>query len=175
MAVASPLSRAAWPLAAGAALLFLVGLALHGSRPDPMVQFKPAGLMTALTPDEANEVELVEDGRTRHFRRHDARWDTLPAVAAEVDGALRLLRNSKPLRIMTAQEVARVPASEYALFPSSLAVRVRASGGAVFAIQFGGPNPLGSARYARVEGLEGIALVPIHVADAWEKLARGTP
>jgi hypothetical protein len=175
MAVASPLSRAAWPLAAGAALLFLVGLALHGSRPDPMVQFKPAGLMTGLTPDEANEIELVEGGRTRHFRRESAGWNTLPAVAEQIDGALRLLRNAKPLRIMTAEEVASVQASEYALLPDSLLVRVRASTGASFTIQFGGPNPLGAARYARVEGVEGIPLVPIHVADAWERLARGAP
>ncbi len=89
--------------------------------------------------------------------------------------ALRLLRNSRPLRVMTAEEVARVPVSEYALLPDSLAVRVRASGGAAFAIQFGGPNPLGAARYARVEGLPGIPLLPIHVAEAWEHLARVDP
>jgi hypothetical protein len=61
------------------------------------------------------------------------------------------------------------------LVANSLTVHVRASSGAVFAIQFGGANPLGAARYARVEGLPGVPLLPIHVADAWEQLAKGAP
>jgi hypothetical protein len=173
MAVASSLRRFAWPLAAGVALLFLVGLALHGGRPDVMVQFTPAGVMTTMAPEEVSDIEIAVKGGTRHFRRLDGKWDTAPDIARQIEIALRLLRNSKPLRVMTANEVAELRAEDFALVPGSLTVRLRASGGASFEIQFGGQNPMGAARYVRVAGLPGMPLLPIHVADAWEQLAAG--
>ncbi len=173
--------RLAWPLAAAAALTFLVGLALHGGRPDPMAQFKPAGLLTAFTPEEARDVEVANGAEVWRFRR-DAEWRTVDVprpvstdVGARIDAALRLLRNSGPLRVLTAEEVARVPASEYALGPGGLRVQVRASSGVVFLIQFGGRNPLGSARYVRVDGLDGVPMLPAYVADAWERVIGRLP
>ncbi len=183
MAVAPPLiQRLVWPLAAAVALLFVVGLALTGNRPDAgLTQFKAAGLLTAFAPEDAREVEVSVDGAVWRFRR-DGTWQAVEAsgpvpsdVAQRIDVALRLLRNSGPLRVLTAEEVSKVPTSEYALGPKSLCVEVRSSGGAIFRIQFGGPNPLGAARYARVEGVEGLPMLPIHVADAWEQVIGERP
>ena len=180
MAVAAALIRRwAWPLAAVAAFAFLVGLALHGERRDPMQEFKPAGLLTAFAPEDAREIEIVSGAETWRFHR-DGAWRAVepakpvPAdFAQRIDAALRLLRNSAPLRVLTAEEVARVPPSEYALVSDSLRVQVRAADGTTFRIQLGGRNPLGSARYATVDGMAGVPMLPAYVGDAWEQVIGG--
>ena len=170
----------AWPLAAVAAFAFLVGLALQGERRDPMQEFKPAGLLTAFAPEDAREIEIAIGADVWRFRRDDA-WRAIeptkpvPAEFAQrIEAALRLLRNSAPLRVLTAEEVARVPPSEYALAADSLRVRVRAMDGTLFAIQFGGRNPLGAARYAKVDGMDGVPMLPAYVGDAWERVIGGS-
>lgn len=159
-----------WPAAAIVAFAFLVAAAFHGGRPDILVEFKPTGLLRAFAPEQAQEIEIASGGARRRFARAGERWDTAPEVALRLDAALRLLRDSGPMRVLTAEEVARVPASDYALGPDSLKVSIRPAKGATFVIQFGGRNPLGAARYAKVDGEAGIALLPTYVADAWEQL-----
>ncbi len=166
-------------MAALAALAFIVALAIQGERPDPgIAKFTPAGLLTTFNPEDARDIRILAKGETWRFHRATS-WDTVegsrpvPAgAAARIDAALRLLRNSRPLRVLTSEEISRVPASEYALGPDNLRVEVRASSGATFRIQFGGRNPLGSARYVRVEGLDGIPLLPTYVAEAWEQVVQ---
>ncbi|HSH99173.1 MAG TPA: hypothetical protein VLA02_01130 [Reyranella sp.] len=160
----------AWWAAAVAAFAFLVGLAMHGSRPDLLVDFKPTGLMKSFTPEEAREVEIVAGVDRRRYERDGERWKTSPEIARRIDEGLRLLRNSGPMRVLSSEEVAKVPASDYALGADSLRVSVRSAKGAAFVIQFGGRNPLGSARYARVDGEAGIFLLPAYVAEAWEQV-----
>ena len=41
---------------------------------------------------------------------------------------------------------------------------------AAFVILFGGTNPLGASRYAKVDGEAGVALLPTYVAEAWEQV-----
>jgi hypothetical protein len=177
MAVAPPLIRhAAWPLAAAAALAFLVGLALHGERPEPgLAYFKAAGLLTAFAPAEAREIEVTKAGEIWRFRRDGNGWRTIetprpvPADAAQrIETALRLLRDSGPLRVLSADEARATPAG-YALGPEALRVTVLGPDAAPFAIRFGAANPLGSARYAQVEGIDGVPLLPAYVAETWEQ------
>jgi hypothetical protein len=183
MVVASPLiRRAGWLLAAVAAFAFLAALALHGERPEPgLARFKAAGLLTAFAPEDAREVEIVTGGETWRFRRDGAVWRAVApprAVPAEatsrIDTALRLLRDSGPLRTLSADEIARVPPAEYALGSDALHITVRGPDGAKFAIRFGNRNPQGSARYARVDGVDGVPLLPAYVAETWEQVV-GTP
>ena len=163
------MTRWAWPAVAALAFAFLVGLALHGGRPDSMVQFKPAGVLT-FAPEEAREIEIRRGSDRRRFVRRGERWDAPVATAERLEAGLRLLRNAAPMRVMTAEEVARVPDSDYALGPDSLRVTVRPSAGAAFVIHFGGTNPLGAARYAKIDGDAGVALLPTYVAEAWEQV-----
>jgi hypothetical protein len=173
----SLMQRFAWPLAAAAALLFMVGLALSGKRPDAgLAPFKAAGLLAAFAPEDAREVEVAAGGATWRFRRDDG-WQAIAAprpvpsdLTRRIDAALRLLRNAGPLRVLTPDEVGQVPASEYALGSDSLRVEVRSSAGASFQIQFGGRNPLGVARYVRVQGVDGLPMLPTYVAEAWEQV-----
>jgi hypothetical protein len=180
--MASPLSRLAWPLAALAAGAFLVGLALHGERPEPgMVRFVAAGLMTQVTPDEAREVEIVTPDGTWRFRKQ-ATWEEVapprpaPAgFASRIDAALRLLRDSGPSRVLTPEEVKGTSPTDYGLDRGATQVTVRSAAGTTFVVRFGGPNPLGLGRYARVDGMDGIPILPGFVADAWEQVVRGAP
>lgn len=167
--MAPALTRWALPAAAALAFAFLVGLALQGGRPDIMVQFKPAGLMT-FAPEQAREIEITRGTDRKRFVRSGERWDAPVETAERLEAGLRLLRNAAPMRVLTAEEVARVPASDYALGADSLRVTVRPGTGAAFVIQFGGTNPLGAARYAKVDGEAGIALLPTYVAEAWEQV-----
>jgi hypothetical protein len=178
MAVApSLIRRAAWPMAAAVALAFLVALALHGERPEPgLVGFKAAGLLTAFDPADAREIEVSRAGEVWRFRREGSSWRAVeaprpvPAEAAErIDTALRLLRDSGPLRVLSAGEVARTAPSDYALGPEALRVTVLGPDAATFAIVFGAANPLGSARYVRIEGIDGVPLLPAYVAEIWEQ------
>jgi hypothetical protein len=163
------IGRWAWPVAAALAFAFLVGLALQGGRPDILVEFKPGGLL-AFAPEQAREIEIATGADRKRFVRDGDRWKASPEVAERLDAGLRLLRNAAPMRVLSAEEVARVPSSEYALGPDSLRVTVRPVSGAAFVVQFGGRNPLGSARYAKVDGTAGVALLPTYVAEAWEQV-----
>jgi len=180
VAVASPLIRRwGWPLAAAAAFVFLAAVAMHGQRRDPMQEFKPTGVLTAFAPEEAREIEISSGGEVWRFRR-DGEWKAAAApkpisgdISQRIETALKLLRNSAPLRVLTADEVERVSPSEYDLGLASLGVEVRAASGAVFRIQFGRRNPLGAARYAKVGGMAGVPLLPTYVGDAWERVIGG--
>lgn len=167
--MAPALTRWAWPAAATLAFAFLVGLALQGGRPDIMVEFKPGGLMT-FAPEQAREIEIRRGIDRKRFVRSGERWEAPVETAERLEAGLRLLRNAAPMRVLTAAEVARVPSSEYALGVDSLRVTVRPAAGAAFVIQFGGINPLGAARYAKVDGEAGVALLPTYVAEAWEQV-----
>lgn len=174
----SLIRRLAWPSAAALALLFVVGLALTGKRPDAgIAQFKPSGLLTAFAPDDTREVEIAVGGKTWRFRREDDGWQSVETprkvssdAGERIDAALRLLRNAGPLRVLTVDEVAEVPESQYALGAQSLLVRLHGPNGAMFQVQFGGRNPLGSARYSRVMGVEGLPMLPTYVSEAWEQV-----
>ena len=180
--MASPLTRLAWPLASIAAAAFLVGLALHGERPEPgLVRFVAAGLMTGIAPDLASEVEIVTADGTWRFRKQ-ATWEEVAAArpvpagfANRIDAALRLLRNSGPSRVLSPEEVAGVASADYGLGRGAMQVTVRSAAGATFVVRFGGPNPLGLGRYAQVEGMSGIPILPGFVADTWEQVVRGSP
>jgi hypothetical protein len=174
----SLIRRAAWPMAAAVALAFLAALALHGERPEPgMVAFKAAGLLTAFAPDDAREIEVSRAGEVWRFRREGSSWRAVeaprpvPAEAANrIDTALRLLRDSGPLRVLSADEAARAAPSDYALDPEALRVTVLGPGAARFVVRFGAANPLGSARYARIEGIDGVPLLPAYVAETWAQV-----
>jgi hypothetical protein len=146
-----------------------------------MQEFRPGGVLTAFAPEDAREVEITTRDGVWRFRR-DGGWRSVdpakpapPDVSARIETSLKLLRNSAPLRVLTAEEVARVPPSEYALSAESVRVEVRGPAGATFRIQLGGRNPLGAARYAKVEGMDGVPMLPTYVGDAWEQVIAGPP
>jgi hypothetical protein len=156
--------RLGWPVAAILSFAFLIGLAVQGERPNSaLVEFRPAGFLTEFGPEAAAEVEISTPSAHRKFVRSEG-WPV------RLDEALRLLRDAGPFRVMSPDEVAGQPPSTYGLAESAMTVRVTSASGQSFVIRFGAPNPLGSGRYVRVEGVAGIPILPAHVAEAWEQM-----
>lgn len=165
-------------MAAALAATLLLVLALHGERPEPgLDRFKPAGLLTAFAPEDAREIEVRRGRQAWRFRRDAGTWRMIdgsspvsPESSGRIDAALRLLRDSGPMRVLANDEIGDQSASDYALGPGALAVTVRGPGNATFDVRFGSRNPLGQARYTRVGGVEGMPLLPAYVGDAWEQV-----
>jgi hypothetical protein len=176
--VAPPaLRRWLWPAVAATAILFIGGLALHGERPVPgLARFETAGLMRDVPTERVRAVKVTTSAGTRHFRRSPGgRWRAEgidgPDRSGQIEEALKFLRVTRPERVVTAAELgAHVPA-ELGLDPPAVAVAVQIDGQPTFTVEFGSRNPLGVARYARVAGRPEIALVPRHVAEAWDLVA----
>lgn len=158
--------RWVWPFVAALSFALLLALALHGKRPDAgLVGFRAGGYLKAFEPEDAVEVAVTLPAGNKRFTRQE-NW------SPGIDEALRLLRDSAPMRVMTADEVANQPPSAYGLENKAIAVRVRSRTGQTFAIRFGARNPLGSGRYVQVEGVPGVPILPSYVGDAWEKVAK---
>src|SRR6266851_8636527 len=96
-----------------------------------------------------------------------------PEAGQRIDAAL--LRDSGPLLTRLSAEVGRTLPADYAVGGDALRVSVREPGGATFAIRFGCRNLLGSARYARIAGSDGVALLPAYVAETWEQAIATAP
>jgi len=158
--------RLAWPLAAAVSFAFLVGLALQGERPNTaLVDFQPAGFLKQFGPEAADEVEISTASGRRKFVRASG-WPV------RLDEALRLLRDSGPLRVMTPDEVAAQPPSVYGLDERAMTVTVRSNTGQMFVVHFGSANPLGSGRYVRIDGVAGVPILPAYVAETWEQMLK---
>jgi hypothetical protein len=165
-----------WPAAAALAAGFIAVLAFQGERPEPgLARFAPSGVLADWPVDQVSSVEISAGTQQRSFRRDnegnwrvDAADATLPAALVEhIETGLKLLHNSAPQR----SDLANEQLEEFGLAPPRLTVTAHRAEGAMVAIEFGGANPLGLERYARVVGRPEILLIPAFVADAWEPLA----
>ena len=167
------MSRLLWGTAALAAIAFLAALALTGGRGGPgLAPFTPKGLMT-MPVEDVREVDIETPEGRWHFVRTQAGWQATegaPAAGFEtrLDGALTLLRNSGPERVLAEAEV--FEPAQFGLDPPRL--RVVVNGASRFAISFGATNVLGLSHYARREGNREIALLPGFVAEAWERVGK---
>jgi hypothetical protein len=170
--------RHAWIVAATLAAGFLALLAFHGERANTsMATFQPAGFMAHLTAADVRSIEVLAGAQRWQFARGgDGRWSAsaaasplTPDLGARLDQALGLLRNAGAERVMTPAELGAQPLADFGLDPPRLSVTVRAGASKTFSVSFGNANPIGLARYARIGGQDGIALLPGYVAEAWEK------
>ena len=165
-----------WPLAAALAAGFLGILAFEGERPEPgLARFAPAGLLANWPVQQVMSVDVNAGTGHRSFHLDPAgRWyrdaagaATTADLAEGIETGLKLLRNSAPERTdLTGEQL-----GEFGLEPAQLTVTAHAAGGDSISVEFGGRNPLGLERYARVVGRAEILLMPGFVADAWERVA----
>jgi hypothetical protein len=173
------MNRLAWAAAALGATAFLVALALTGGRRDPGLEpFVPKGLMM-IPVEDVREIDVTAPHGHWHFVRAQDGWRATQGIAtpgfeARLDGALRLLRNSGPDRVLTEPEVTRAGVAQFGLAPPRLRIIVNGADASAFAISFGGTNPMGLSHYARLNGSPEIALLPAFVAEEWERTG-GTP
>ena len=165
-----------WPVAAALAAGFIGVLAFQGERPEPgLARFAPAGLLADWPVRQVTCVEVSAGAYHRSLHREPGGgWRPEGANAAitadlaeRIEMGLTLLHNSAPQRADLASE----QLAEFGLEPPRLTVTARMTGGASVTIEFGGTNPLGLERYARVVGRTEVLLMPAFVADAWEPVA----
>jgi hypothetical protein len=165
-----------WPVAAIIAVGFIAVLAFHGERPEPgLARFAPAGLLADWPVRQVTSVDVAAGAQSRSFRRHPGGgWSSAAAgapatadLAQRIETGLTLLHNSAPQR----SDLSSAQLEEFGLEPPRLSVTARMTGGTDVTIEFGGANPLGLERYARVVGRNEILLMPAFVADAWERVA----
>jgi hypothetical protein len=86
-----------------------------------------------------------------------------------IEVALRLLRHSRPLRATATEEIGLTLPSDHGLGEEALRVRVRGPAGAEFVIRSGAANPLGSGRYAHIDGVAVVPLLAGYVAERWQQ------
>ena len=173
-------TRWAWPIAAAVAAGFIAVLAFHGERPEPgLERFTPAGLLADWPIEQVIAVEVSAGADRRSFHRGaDGGWHLSAGdaplgsdLAERIETGLKLLRNSAPQRNFAAGELEGRDLAEFGLDPPRLMVGIRGITGGAVTIQFGGANPLGLARYTRIDGRPQIWLLPSFVAEAWERVA----
>jgi hypothetical protein len=165
-----------WPVAAALAVGFIGLLAFHGERPEPgLVRFAPAGLLVGWPLQDVRSVEVSAGTQYRSFyRTPSGGWRPEAGAAAStaelterIETGLKLLRNSPPQRTDLGNE----QEGEFGLRPPRLTVTARTLRGDSMTVEFGGTNPLGLERYARIVGRSEVLLMPAFVADVWEPVA----
>ena len=164
--------------AAAMAIAFIAILAFHGERPEPgLVNFQAAGLLADWAVDGVTSVIVVAGGKQRSFHRLPGdHWradedGVRPVPTERINAGLALLRDSAPQRWLAADEISDRSLAEFGLDPPRLAVTIGKTGGESITLSFGGTNPLGLARYARINGRPGLVLLQSFVADPWEQVA----
>ena len=157
---------------------FIAVVALQGERPvGGMIEYRARGFLAAQAAADLGEIEVEANGRRRSFKRGTGAWQEIPAeLGRALDLGVKLLRETAPERNLAGDELAGarlggISLADYGLNPPALSVTMRGPKLASFRIEFGGTNPLGQSRYVRIDGRE-IWLVPRHVAEAWEVVAR---
>jgi hypothetical protein len=168
-----------WSFAAALAAGFLGFLAFHGERPEAgLGRFEPAGLLVNWPLEDVAAIEISAGAEQRSYRRAaGSGWRgegrALSASAEErIAMGLKLLHNSPPERIFSADELGDRRLAEFGLAPPRLSVTASTAAGRSITVHFGAANPLELARYARVEGRPEVVLLPGFVADAWEQAMR---
>jgi hypothetical protein len=166
-----------WPVAAALAAGFIGLLAFQGERPEPgLARFAPAGLLADWPLHQVISVDVDAGTNHRSFRRDsggfwrpkDADAATAADLVERIETGLKLLHNSAPQRTDLSSE----QLAEFGLEPPRIIVTARKTGGDSITIEFGGVNPLGLERYARIVGRPEILLLPAFVADAWKRVAQ---
>jgi hypothetical protein len=164
---------------AGAAVLaagFLGLLAFQGERPEPgLGRFEPAGLLVDWRIDDIAALDLSAGTDRRSFRRVTSGWrregvDVSADVEQRITTGLKLLHDSAPERIFAANEVSERTLVDFGLEPPRLTLAARTAEGRGVTIRFGAANPLGLARYTRIDGRLEVVLLPAFVAEAWEQV-----
>lgn len=164
------MNRLVWIAAASAAAAVLIALALIGERPATHVSvFVAAGVMRHILPAEVDQVDITSGAKRWQFLRRAGKWEASSpghqlheGTTGAIERGLLLLHNSAPERTLTAEEASGAFGLE------SPALTVALKGRESFSIAFGDSNPLGLARYARIEGHLDVVLLPRFVADAWQ-------
>ena len=152
--------------------------------------FKPAGLMVGQAPASITQVDITQadsSGGVKRWKlaRHGLGWQQSSdtgehhqtsiklapqTLSDKVEQALELLHGAAPERLLSGDELSL--AASFGLSPPRLHIVARGTGphAKPFGIAFGRTTTMELAHYAQVDGAAEVAIVPRHVADAWESI-----
>jgi hypothetical protein len=165
------------PALAALAFAYLGVMLAGGAMPvqRQLVRFEAKGLLT-VPAERIARIELQADGPTILLvRQGEADWTrpdgaAIGAAAGRIGTALRMLRNSPPVRELAAEQLVGLAATEFGLDPPQLAVRLLGPDGApLFGARFGGHNPEGYLQYMRLDGDARLFLMSRFVGEEWRE------
>jgi hypothetical protein len=163
------------PLLAATALLYLVAMVVSGAMPvqRQLVRFEAKGVLT-IPPERIARVELQGGGQSvAAVRQGETAWTTPEGAAIGTAGtrigtALRMMRNSPPVRELAAAELEGLDTKDFGLDPPLLAVWLLGEGGEpLLAARFGARNPEGYLQYMRLDGDARLFLMSRFVGEEW--------
>jgi hypothetical protein len=163
------------PILAALAFAYLGSMVVSGAMPvqRQLVRFEAKGLL-AVPPERIARVQLQGGGQAiLAVRRSAADWATPEGTAIGTAGtsigtALRMMRNSPPVRELAAVELVGVDTTDFGLDPPLLSVRLLDEGGELALVaSFGSRNPEGYLQYMRIDGDARLFLMSRFVGEEW--------
>lgn len=165
------------PLLATLALVYLVAMVVSGAMPvqRQLVRFEAKGVL-GVPPERVARVELSRGGQRLALHRRGAdEWATtdgadIGAAGHRVSTAVRMMRNSAPVREIEAADLAGIDAAPLGLDPPQLSARLYDEAGQlVLAARFGARNPEEYLQYMRVEGDARLYLMSRFIGEEWSQ------
>lgn len=165
-----------WGVASVAAVGFLCAMVISGALPEhrARVKFEAQGVMTS-EPQRIDRVELTRGpARVSLVRTGPSGWArsggealSVP-VANRVSLAVQYMHTSGPVRVMSAEEIAGLPAAEFGLERPQISVELFAGPERVLQANFGGRNPEGMLQYMALFGRDGMYLMSRFIGQEWD-------
>jgi hypothetical protein len=168
------------PAAAGLAVGLLVAMVFtgHVRESGQFVKFTPAGVMPEL-PGDIDRVEMATAAGRWAFERAPDGWrgavggrPATPSLASLLDGAIRFMHVSAPIRVMERAEWSAIGLREFGLDPPGYTATLYRRGTAVLGAEFGAPNPQQVLQYIKLTGRDEVYLMSRFIGQEWEKAIR---
>ena len=163
------------PVLAALAFAYLGGMLVSGAMPvqRQLIRFEAKGLLT-VPPERIARIELQGGGQSiAAVRQGETAWTTpdgaaIGAAATRIATALKMMRNSPPVRELAATELVGLDTTDFGLDPPLLLVRLLGEAGEPLLVaRFGGPNPEGYLQYMRLDGDARLFLMSRFVGEEW--------
>jgi hypothetical protein len=163
------------PLAASAALAFLVLMVVIGAQPvqRQLVKFEAKGVLLH-EPQTVRRITLSRAGRQVALTRNgEAGWVVEPgaaiepAVAARLETAVKMVHRSAPVRALAAEDLAGVDTRPFGLEEPLITAALSGPAGAVLTLRFGALNPEGFLQYMRIDGDPKVYLMSRFIGAEW--------
>jgi hypothetical protein len=166
-------------IVAVAALGYLIAMVVTGALPEnrQVVKFEAAGVLTQ-APETITQVKLESKNGSYVLVRRDSGWanandkKALDEKAVKVlDRALKIMHNSKPVRVLSREDIAGTNPTEFGLDQPRLSVTMETADGVALAVRFGNSNTDGILQYMSARGSDQLYLMSDFVGQSWEQVA----
>jgi hypothetical protein len=172
------MNRLIAPLVAVAALAYLIAMVVTGALPEnrQIAKFEAAGVLEQ-PPESITRIAVASKDGSYVFVRRGPGWASeagngaLGAEASKaLERALTIMHNSKPVRVLTREDIADSDPEEFGLAKPRLSVTLENAGGVALEVHFGASNTDGILQFMSVNGSDRLYLMSDFVGQSWEKM-----